>query len=211
MSQCTIRVAFANRTELQSWQNATAVSSRINSSASVDVSAAKLIKTLHPQPCPHSTAAPQAEAVTHSHRMKRVAGRIMAINRFMPPQSPGKAASTSPGSVSADENDLSLDLGDYAGRATRAAQASPPSAAAAAEFSTVGCSDDIELSVMAPPVDVPSSKSASLNAAAADLDDGVPSRNSVSSSLAPRLQQYRDDSSQADVRCPPLLPVIEHK
>jgi hypothetical protein len=99
MSKCTMRVAFANRTELQSWQNATAVSSRINSSASVDVSAAKLIKTLHPQPCPHSTAAPQAEAVTHSHRMKRVAGRIMAINRFMP-QSPGKAASTSPGVMS---------------------------------------------------------------------------------------------------------------
>ena len=42
MSQCTMRVAFANRTELQSWQNATAVSSRINSSASVDVSARQI-------------------------------------------------------------------------------------------------------------------------------------------------------------------------
>lgn len=133
--------------------------------------------------------------------MKRVAGRIMAINRFMP--QPGKAAATSPGSVSVDENDLSLDLGHYVGRANQAAQASPsPStAAAAAEFSSIGCSEDIELSVMADLVAVPSSRSA-LNSAATDLDDGVPSRNSVSSTLAPRLQQYPDDLSEADVRCP---------
>jgi hypothetical protein len=200
MSQCTIRVAFANRTELQAWQNATAVASRINSAASVDVSA-KFTPFIRNQPA-LSTAAPQAEALTHSHRMKRVAGRIMAINRFMPQS--GKAATTSPGSFSVDENDLSLDLGHYVGRANHAAQVSPsPSTAAAAEFSTIGCSEDVELSVMADPVvAVPSSSKSALNAAAADLDDGVPSRNSVSSTLAPRLQQYPDDISEADVRCP---------
>jgi hypothetical protein len=83
------------------------------------------------------------------------------------------------------------------------ASPSPSTAAAAAEFSTIGCSEDIELSVMADPVAVSSSSSKSaLNTAAADLDDGVPSRNSVSSTLAPRLQQYPDDLSEADVRCP---------
>ncbi len=129
----------------------------------------------------------------------------MVVNRLLPQRQTEKAASSAPGAAPQDDSDFSLDLGMSIDRATHADKASSSPAAAAAEFSSVDCSEDIELSVMAAPATTPSFQTASPESF---QDDDVQSRNSVSSTLEPRPQQYPSDASTAEVGHPPILRLI---
>jgi hypothetical protein len=135
---------------------------------------------------------PQAEALTHSHRMRSVTRRLVNVSRVLSASPGASAASTSP-----HDNDLSIDLGLSAHGSTHTNTLQSFSSVSA--LRTENAPEEIELSVLSPAT-VSAAANVSLTSPACP-DDEAPSRMSISSNLVPRLEHDPDATDRDSMNC----------